>query len=279
MKAAQARDLTGLGETAARIRTERSIELLPGAQATLQDLPDAGVEYNRNRSGIMILSAGASQEAFRDLDIEPKGNDNELLDKYYNVDFMADRNKNGVPGDEEDKRLAIEEREGILKQMSPDVRDAIQSPANFFVGDEVIEVETMRNDAIDTIQEIVAIPKYQDLSVEEGEAVDNFREEVRQETAQIKRDAEIEGYDPDNITFKRVAAHRVQEDHSLADLAAQAIMAERGDAPLTEERVNKALEHQEVLSIFYPSFLASILPVEVERHPRLSQEAFARINR
>lgn len=261
------------------IRMERSQELLPGAQAVLQDLPDAGVAYTENRRGTMAKSAGAGEWAFRDLDIKPIGRDNELMSEYHNVDFMADRNENGVPGDEEDWRLAIEEREGILKQMSPPVQDAIQNPANFFPDADVVEVETMRNSAIDAIQEVVAIPKYQDLNVEEGEAIDEFREEVRQETAQIKREAKMKGYDPDNITFKMVAAHRVQEDRSLADLAAQAIMAERGDAPLTEERVDKALEHQEVLSIFYPRFLASVLPVAVERHERLSQEAFERINR
>jgi hypothetical protein len=261
------------------INMERSQELLPGAQAVLQDLPDAGVEYNRNRSGIMAVSAGAKGWAFRNLDIKPVGRDNELIDQYYNVDFMADRNKNGVPGDEEDVRLAIEDREVYLKKMSQDVQDAIQNPANFFTEDDVIEVETMRNDAIAAIQEVVAIPKYQELSVEEGEAIDNFREEVRQETAQTKRDAEMAGKDPDKITFKRVAAHRVRENPSLEVLATQAVKAERGKASLTEERVNKALDHQAVLSIFYPNFLASVLPVAVERHERLTQEAFARINR
>lgn len=261
------------------IRANRSQELLPGAQAVLQDLEDAGMAYTENRRGIMAKFAGAGEWTFRDLDIKPIGRDNKLLSEYHDVDFMADWNKNGVPGDEEDVRLAVEEREGILKQMSPPVQGALQNPANFFPDAEVAEVETMRNNAIAAIQEVVAIPKYQDLNVEEGEAIDNFREEVRQETAQIKRDAEIKGYDPAGITFKMVAVHRLQEDRSLADLAMQAIMAERGAAPLTEERVDKALEHQEVLSIFYPRFLASVLPVAVERHERLSQEAFARINR
>jgi hypothetical protein len=261
------------------INTQRSQELLPGAQAVLQDLPNAGVEYGRNRTGIMAKSAGAKGWTFRNLHIEPIGRDNELVDEYYNVDFMEDRNKNGVPGDEEDKREAAEEREGILKQMSTAVQGAIQNPANFFTEADVVEVETMRNNAIAAIQEVVTIPKYQDLSVEEGEAIDNFREEVRQETAQIKREAEMKGYDPDNITFPMVAAHRAEEDSSLLDLAKQSVMAERGSAPLTEERVDKALEHQEVLSIFYPAFLASVLPVAVERHERLTQEAFDRINR
>ena len=261
------------------INMKRSQELLPAARAVLQDLPDAGVQYSRNRSGIMAASAGAKAWTFRSLHIKPIGRDNELIDQYYNVDFMADRNENGVPGDEEDVRLAVEEREGFLKQMSTSVQGALQNPANFFTEDDVVEVETMRNNAIAAIQEVTAIPKYQELSVEEGEAIDNFREEVRQETAQTKRDAKMEGYDPDEITFKRVAAHRVRENPSLEALASQAVMAESGRALLTEERVDKALEHQEVLSIFYPNFLASVLPVAVERHERLTQEAFARINR
>ena len=44
------------------------------------------------------------------------------------------------------------------------------------------------------------------------------------------------------------------------------------------ERINIALEHQELLSIFFPGFLRSVLPIDAERRA-LGEEAFERINR
>ena len=258
----------------ADIRTDRSAELLPGAQAVLQGLAGAGVAYNDNRSGIMARFGGISAAVFGDLDIKPKGRDNELLDEYYSVDFNADLNGNGVPGDEADKRLAAEERDRIFEQISPAVQRALKNPSNFFPEADVAKVETMRKQAIDAIKAITALPKYDGLNVEESERVDDFRKEVRQETARIKRESAQAGMDPDKITFRMVAQHRAEVDPSLEEVVAQAIILE-GGAPVeafNTKRIDLAFASQDLLATFYPGFLASVLPIQAER--ALGEKAF-----
>ncbi len=43
------------------------------------------------------------------------------------------------------------------------------------------------------------------------------------------------------------------------------------------KRIDIALEHQDLLSIFFPGFLRSVLPIDAERRA-LGEEAFAAIS-
>ncbi len=258
-----------------RVRGERNEALLPHAEAVLNDVESAGPHYNRQRSGTMVRFAGVSEEVFRDLNIEPEGRDQELVAEYYDIDFEEDRNSNGLEGDDEDVRLAIDDRERLLEQMSPDVASAIQNPANFFEGD-VLKVEQMRDGAIEALVAITSLSRYQELSLKESEEVEETRQLIRQTRDRLKRDASLQGLEPEGISFRLVAMTIARKNPEKETRIAQAIMAERGDAPLNPERIQLALDNQELLSLFYPRFLAGLLPAEIER-TELSEQAFERV--
>ena len=255
-----------------RIRTERSTELLPHAQAALQGGLEAVRAYNDNRKFIMAKFGGVSEEVFGDLDIEPQGRDNELLSQYYEVDFRADHNGNGIPGDDEDVRLALEEQDGLKSQMSSGVQDALNNPENFFVDPEVIEYETLRREGVDTIREILELPKWQGLTVEEGDALDDLVSRIQADVQRYKAQAVREGGDSDSVTFRSTAEWLVGRG-TITELDAEnAIAVSSGNALRDAGRVNLALESREILLGTFPDFFGSVLPAETERAALTEEE-------
>ncbi len=255
-----------------RIRTERSTELLPHAQAFLRGGLEAARAYSDNRKFIMAKFGGVSEEVFGDLDIEPKGRDNELLAQYYEVDFRADHNGNGVPGDDEDVRLALEEQDGLKTQMSSAVQGALGNPENFFVDKEVIEAETLRGEAVDAIREIVELPKWVGLTVEEGNALDDLASRIRADVQRYKAQAVRVGLDESTVSF-RSTAEWLANQGSITELDAQnAVAVSSGEALRDRGRMDLALEHKDVLLRTFPDFFGSVLPVEAQRTELAEEE-------
>ncbi|KKL80550.1 hypothetical protein LCGC14_2003620, partial [marine sediment metagenome] len=163
------------------LRADRSGRLLPLAQEVLDGTPGAARNYHENRPGIMGFFAGQSENEFKDFNVTFKGRDNEILTQFYTVDFLSDRDGNGISGDDEDVRLAIEERDKLKSQLSAAVQKALKNPENFFPDEEVIEVERRRNDALDKVDFLFDnISKYQGATVEESELTDAYVRYVRQ---------------------------------------------------------------------------------------------------
>lgn len=254
-----------LESDATRIRAERSAALLPQARSVLQGVTDAGVAYNNIRDSVMPKSAGAAAEVFRGLNITPKGRDNELLAQYYDVDFQADHNNDGNFGDSDDVRIAIEQQESTKSQMSKDVQEALDNPKNFFPDPDVVEVERMRDSATDAIDKILELPKWSGLSLEEGDRLDEAVREVRAEVQMQKQQAQQMGIDPDRITFKSVASGMARRDSSRVEELTNAYHVSSGRAIRAQERMDLALENRDVLLGFFPNFIGSVLPAEVER--------------
>jgi len=168
--------------TGEEIREDRGAELLPLAQAVLAGIPGAAASYQENRSGIMTKYAGVSENEFGDMDIPVVGKDMELLDQYYSVDFLRDWDGNGIPGDDEDVRLAIEQQDKFFRQLSPDIQEAMKNPANFFPQAEVQGAEERRNDALEKLRYLIDnIPKYSKETVEGSEKIDDYVRYVRQQ--------------------------------------------------------------------------------------------------
>lgn len=255
-----------------RIRTERSAELLPHAQAALQGGLEAVRAYNDNRKFIMAKFGGVSEEVFGDLDIEPKGRDNELLAQYYEVDFRADHNGNGIPGDDEDVRLALEEQDGLKTQMSSAVQSALNNPENFFVDKEVIEYETVRREGVDTIREILDLPKWTGLTVEEGNTLDDLVSRINADVQRYKAQAVREGLDESAVTFRSTATWLATQGSITGLDAENAVAVSSGKALRERGRMDLALENRDVLLGTFPDFFGSVLPAEVERTELTGEE-------
>ncbi len=178
-------DLKGLsGElesTAITVRNDRSEELLKLAEAVIQGVPGAMRNYHENRSSIMTRFAGISESEFKDFNVTIKGADNEILSQVYDVDFLKDRDGNGIVGDDDDVRLAIEEQDKLKAQLSSGVQIALKNPENFFPDEDVVEVEKRRNAALDKVDFLFDnISKYQGATVKESEQTDEYARYVRQ---------------------------------------------------------------------------------------------------
>ncbi len=255
-----------------RVRTERSAELLPHAEAALRGGLEAVRAYNDNRKFIMAKFGGVSEEVFGDLDIEPKGRDNELLAEYYEVDFRADHNGNGIPGDDEDVRLALEEQDGLKTQMSPDVQAALNNPENFFVDRAVIEYETLRRQGVDSIRDILNLPKWQGLTVEEGATLDDLVSRINADVQRYKAQAVREGLDDSDVTF-RSTAEWLASRGAISPLDAEnAIAVSAGKAIRDRGRIDFALERRDILLRTFPDFFGSVLPADVEREELTAEQ-------
>lgn len=249
-----------------RIRTERSTALTPHAEDLLgQPSIEAARAYNDNRSRIMSEFGGAAGEAFKDLNIKPKGRDQELLQQFYEVDFAADYNENGIRGDDEDVRLALDKQDGIRKDMSGALRSALDNPENFFSDQPVIDVERRRNEAKDAIREILAFPKWEGLSVEQGDELDDVVRRITADVQRYKAQAVREGGDPDAVTFESTAEWLAGNETIREADAENAIAVSSGQAVRGGDRINEALKWKDVLLFIFPDFFASVLPVEAER--------------
>jgi len=164
-----------------QLRMGRSNELLAGAEAVLAGVPGAARAYHENRSNIMAKWGGAREWTFRTMDIKPVGRDNEILSQIYDVNFQEDRDGNGIPGDDDDVRLAIDLQEALRGQLSGPVQRALKNPENFFPDEGVAEVEGRRNEAKDKLDYLFDnIPKYRGATVEESERTDDYVRYVRQ---------------------------------------------------------------------------------------------------
>ncbi len=255
-----------------RIRAERSTELLPHAQAALGGGLEAVRAYNDNRKFIMAKFGGVSEEVFKDLDIEPKGRDNELLSQYYEVDFRADHNGNGIPGDDEDVRLALEEQDNLKSQMSPAVQAALNNPENFFVDREVIEYEGILREGVDAIRDILNLPKWTGLTLEEGNTLDDLVSRINADVQRYKAQAVREGDSADSVTFRNTAEWLRDRGAISALDAENAIAVSSGIAIREQGRIDLALDRRDVLLQTFPDFFGSVLPAEVEREQLTGEE-------
>ena len=255
-----------------RIRTERSTELLPHAQAALRGGLEAVRAYNDNRKFIMAKFGGVSEETFKELDIEPQGRDNELLSQYYEVDFRADHNGNGIPGDDEDVRLALEEQDGLKTQMSRAVQGALNNPENFFVDRAVIEYETLRREGVDAIGDVLALPKWTGLTLEEGNTLDDLVSRINADVQRYKAEAVREGDSADSVTFRNTAEWLRDRGAITALDAENAIAVSSGQAVREQGRIDLALSLRDILLRTFPDFFGSVLPADVEREELTAEQ-------
>ena len=231
------------------IREDRGAELLPLAQAVLAGTPGAAQSYHENRSGIMTKFAGVSENEFGDMDIPIVGKDMELLDQYYSVNFLADLDGNGIPGDDEDTRMALETQDEFFQQLSPAVQDAMKNPANFFPQTEVQGAERRRNDALEKLRHLFdEIPKYSKETVEGSEKIDDF---VRYTRQQQDEGIHEHGEERWGWSLPKLAIQLGKErnDRALGQAASWALSR---NIKWNDEYNDYLIENQEVIAPFFP---------------------------
>ena len=235
----------GAGE---HIRETRSQTLLPLAEAVIAGTPGAARNYHENRPNIMVRFSGASEEAYKDLDIPIVGEDNRILDEYYAVDFLRDWDQNGIPGDDEDVRMALEHQNNLKSQLSPAVQKAMDNPEVDFPDKEVVEVEKRRNLAVDRVRHLIDnIPKYQGASVEYCEQVDDYVRYVRQKWEDAKREY------GDRLGWSQPdAAIELGRQEGKRDLGYDAALVISQDATWNPEYNQFLVDNQEAIAPFFP---------------------------
>lgn len=238
------------------IRMSTTEKLLPLAQAVLQGTPGAARNYHENRPNIMSAGAGAAEWVFRDLDIKPVGRDNEILNEYYAVDFLADLDGNGIPGDDEDVRMALEEQDKLKEQLSPDVREAMDNPENFFPDEDVIAVEERRDLAVDRVRHLVEnIPKYSKETAEGSEKIDDF---VRYTRQQQDEGIHEHGEERWGWSLPKLAIElgKERDDPELGQAASWALSR---NIKWNDEYNDYLIENQEVIAPFFPRMYQRVI--------------------
>ena len=258
--------------TSEEIREDRGAELLLLAPAVLAGTPGAAHNYHENRQAIMTRFAGVSENEFGDMDIPVVGKDMELLEQYYSVDFLSDWDGNGILGDDEDTRMALEQQDKYFQQLSPDIQDAMKNPANFFPQAEVQAVEERRNDALEKLRHLFdEIPKYSKETVEGSEKIDDYVRYVRQQ-----HDDGIHEYGKERWgwTLPNLALELGAED-GKRDLGQAASWVLSRKIKWNDEYNDYLIEHQEVIAPFFPKMYQRTL----FREPGvLGDEIWAEVN-
>jgi hypothetical protein len=261
------------------MRAERSGQLLPLAQSVVRGTPGAARNYHENRSGIMGFFAGSSENEFKDLNITLKGKDNEILTQIYEIDFLEDRDGDGIPGDEDDVRLAIEEQDKFKALLSGPVRKALKNPENFFPDAAVIEVERRRNAALDKVDFLFDnISKYQGATVKESEQTDEYVLYVRQvQNDKLREFGEAWGW-----TLSELAVELGQED-GKPDLGQWASWALSDNILRNDEYDQYLIDNQAIIAPVFPFMYnrvvfreSGVLTDEIWREVNLPMESPAR---
>ena len=245
-------DLQEIGDelesSAITVRNSRSEELLKFAEAAAAGTPGAARNYHENRGDVMTFFAGISENEFKDLNITFSGADNEILAQVYDVDFTEDRDNNGIRGDDEDVRLAIEEQDALKDRLSEAVQRALQNPENFFPDEEVIEVEKRRNAALGKVDFLFDnISKYQGATVEESEQTDEYVAYVRQ----IQDNKLREFGDAWGWTLPELAIEMGKED-GQEDIGQWASWALSNQIRRNGEYDQYLIDNQEIIAPFFP---------------------------
>ncbi|KKL18137.1 hypothetical protein LCGC14_2478530, partial [marine sediment metagenome] len=245
------------------IRESRSGELVPNAKAVLNKLPGAGEVYDDVRRSSMAKAAGAFEEALGDADIEFKGRDQILFQQVSQVDFNKDWNNNGIPGDKDDVRIALEFQKSLKADMSEDAQRALDNPENFFNDPEVIEVEKIRKTAQASLDTWFDIPKYRLLDKAQSEQVDLLLDRA----SEIRNLATMAGLRVSRDQVLQVlGALTPGIDLSVLVIARASTYSQMRDFILNPESDQFVLAHPEMLS-FYP-FLFDTLSVEDQLEAR-----------
>ncbi len=237
-----------LESSAITVRNSRSEELLKFAEAAAGGVPGAARNYHENRGDVMTFFAGVSENEFADLNITLTGADNEILSQVYDVDFTEDRDNNGIRGDDEDVRLAIEEQDALKAKLSEPVQEALQNPENFFPDEEVVEVEERRNAALDQVGFLFDnISKYHGATVEESEQTDEYVAYVRQ----IQDNKLREFGDAWGWTLPELAIEMGKED-GQEELGQWASWTLSNQIRRNDEYDQYLIKNQEIIAPFFP---------------------------
>ncbi|KKM88760.1 hypothetical protein LCGC14_1255520, partial [marine sediment metagenome] len=251
--------------TATQIETE---QLAPAAKGLLSGDPLALDAYNEARKTFFTSRRAVSESESARLGLEPAEFEAEtaqqiLVDDYYALE-PEDTNGNGFI-DKEDMEVFFDAQDKLLDQMNAGSKRAIKDPRNFFTNSDVIDVEDQRLEAIDALKAITALPKWQGLTVVEGEKLDDLVSRITADVQRFKAQAVREELDPDVVTF-RSTAEWLEDRGEITELdALNAIAVSSGKAIREQGRIDLALEHRRVLLTIFPNFFDSILPVDVER--------------
>ena len=176
------------------------------------------------------------------------GKDNEILAQFSTVDFLTDRDGNGVSGDDEDVRLAIEERDDLKSQLSAPVRKALDNPSLRFPDEEVVKVERRRNDALDKLDFLFDnISKYSGSPVEEAELIDAYVRYVRQiQNGKLREFGDAWGW-----TLPELAIELGKEDGE-PDLGLWASWVFADNITRNEKFDKYLIDNQEAIAPFFP---------------------------
>jgi len=254
-----------VASTATRIETE---QLAPAAQGVLRGDPLALDSYNNARDEFFTSRHAVSDAETARLGIEPsdfeaKTEQQKLVDDYYALE-PEDLNGNGFI-DKEDMDTFFKEQDAKLAQMDTGSKRAIKDPRNFFTDPDVIRVEETRLEAIEAIKAITALPKWEGLTLAEGEKLDDLVSRITADVQRFKAQAAREGLEPDIVTFRSTAAWLLDRG-DITELDAENAIAVSSRKAIRERgRIDLALENRRVLLMLFPNFLDSVLPVDVER--------------
>lgn len=258
--------------TATRIETE---QLAPAAKGLLAGDPLALDSYNEARDAFFASRRAVSESETARLGIEPSDFEattvqQKLVDDYYAIE-PQDLNGNGFI-DKEDMGAFFAERDGVLAKMDAGSKRAIKDPRNFFTDPGVIEVEEMRLEAIGAIEKITALPKWEGLTLEEGEKLDDLVSRITADVQRYKAQTVREGLDADAVTF-RSTAEWLAGRGDISELDAEnAIAVSSRKAIRAQGRMDVALDNRRVLLGIFPNFFDTVLPVDVERGELTEEE-------
>lgn len=259
-------------------RTELEANMEPLAAAVLQGDIAQGPELARRYADYQKRMSGAFTFAFIGKEEpSPETPEGKALQEWRNLDPFSE-----VYTDPETQQVDwgafYDEWDRLFARLPEDYQEAYKAAIRT-VSPSMQEIEPQIEQAKTILQEIRDEPKWDGMSPEKSEELQDFMRHVERETRKLKREAAKQGVDENLITRTVVALQLGKLNKRNDNLAALSILHWRGRLPLNIERIQKALDNQRILTTFFPNDFDSIVPSEVERTGLIGEEEFQQLIR